>query len=220
MSGRGHRSGRRPSGIYLEVSGLGFGPGPRHGGSELLRTGDVGSNRKIQRPTWEGSATPNIAIVGAGFGGIGLGALLRRSGIDSFTIYDKADHVGGTWWHNQYPGAEVDTVSYVYSYPFKPYAWTRSHARRAELLRYLEDTVEEFGLRSHLQLGVAVESADWNDETHTLCLATEHGGERALPRSGRRHRLSQYSQVSVLARFGELRRARNSTRLDGNVNTS
>ena len=140
-----------------------------------MRTGGVGSNGKIQRPQWEGSATPNIVIVGAGFGGIGLGALLRRSGIDSFTIYDKADHVGGTWWHNKYPGAEVDTVSYVYSYPFKPYAWTRSHARRAELLRYLEDTVEEFGLRSHLELGVAVESADWNDETHRYSLQLSTG---------------------------------------------
>jgi len=135
-----------------------------------LKTGDIGWSGRIRRPLWDGSATPNIAIVGAGFGGIGLGALLRRSGIDTFTIYDKADHVGGTWWHNQYPGAEVDTVSYVYSYPFKPYAWTRSHAKRDELLAYLEDTVEEFGLRSHLQLGVAVESATWNDETDSYAL--------------------------------------------------
>jgi len=101
---------------------------PEVWGAELLRTGDVGASRENRRQLWGGSRTPEIAIVGAGFGGIGLGALLVRRGIDTFTIYDKAEHVGGTWWHNQYPGAEVDTVSYVYSYAFKPYGWTRTHA--------------------------------------------------------------------------------------------
>jgi cation diffusion facilitator CzcD-associated flavoprotein CzcO len=140
-----------------------------------VKEADVGASRENRRQLWGGSDTPKIAIVGAGFGGIGLGALLMRRGIDTFTIYDKADHVGGTWWHNQYPGAEVDTVSYVYSYAFKPYGWTRTHAQRAELLRYLEDTVEEFGLRSHLQLGVAVESAAWNEETHCYALELSTG---------------------------------------------
>jgi cation diffusion facilitator CzcD-associated flavoprotein CzcO len=135
-----------------------------------VREGDAGASREDRRQRWGRSGTPEIAIVGAGFGGIGLGALLKRRGIDTFTIYDKADHVGGTWWHNRYPGAEVDTVSYVYSYAFKPYAWSRTHARRSELLRYLEETVEEFGLRSHLRLGVAVESAVWNDGTHRYAL--------------------------------------------------
>ena len=140
-----------------------------------MREGDVGAIQKNRGRLWGGPGTPKIAIVGAGFGGIGLGALLVRRGIGTFTIYDKADHVGGTWWHNRYPGAEVDTVSYIYSYAFKPYAWTRTHARRDELLRYLEDTVEEFGLRSHLQLGVAVESAAWNDETHSYALELSTG---------------------------------------------
>jgi cation diffusion facilitator CzcD-associated flavoprotein CzcO len=92
------------------------------------------------------AGTPTIAIIGAGFGGIGLGVLLKRARIDTFTIYDKADGVGGAWWHNQYPGAEVDTVSYVYSYPFKSHPWTRTHARQPELQAYLEDTVDQFGM--------------------------------------------------------------------------
>src|SRR5215469_11834563 len=107
--------------------------------------------------------TPSIVIVGAGFAGIGLGVLLKRAGISTFTIYEKADGVGGAWWHNRYPGAEVDTHSCVYSYPFKPYRWSRTHARRDEVQRYLEETVDEFGLRPHLRLGVAVRSADWCD---------------------------------------------------------
>ena len=85
--------------------------------------------------------TPTVAIVGAGMGGISAGVLLRKAGIETFTIYEQSERVGGTWWDNQYPGAEVDVDSYVYSFPFKRYDWTRTHARQAEIHRYLEETV-------------------------------------------------------------------------------
>ena len=74
-------------------------------------------------------------------GGISAGvALLRKAGIETFTIYEKSERVGGTWWDNQYPGAEVDVVSYVYSFPFKRYDWSRTHARQPEIHAYLEET--------------------------------------------------------------------------------
>jgi cation diffusion facilitator CzcD-associated flavoprotein CzcO len=119
--------------------------------------------------------TPRVAIVGAGFGGIGLAALLKRAGIGTFTIYERADGVGGAWWHNRYPGAEVDTHSCVYSYPFKPYPWSRTHARREEVQRYLAETVDQFGLGPHLRLGVGVRSATWREPTHTYQLELDNG---------------------------------------------
>ncbi|MDA8044179.1 MAG: NAD(P)/FAD-dependent oxidoreductase [Actinomycetota bacterium] len=108
-----------------------------------------------------------MVIIGAGFSGIGLAVMLKRVGIDTFTVYEQAERVGGAWWHNQYPGAEVDSVSYIYSYAFRPKAWTRTHARQAELQAYLEDTVEHFGIGPHIQLGVGVVSATWDDCSHT-----------------------------------------------------
>ena len=59
------------------------------------------------RPVAPGSPTPRIAIIGSGFGGIGMGIQLKRAGIESFTIYEKADRIGGTWRDNTYPGARV-----------------------------------------------------------------------------------------------------------------
>ena len=94
--------------------------------------------------------TPTVAIVGAGMGGISAGVLFRKAGIETFTIYEQSESVGGTWWDNQYPGAEVDVVSYVYSFPFKRHDWTRTHARQAELHGYFEETVREFGLQDNL----------------------------------------------------------------------
>src|ERR1700733_10049798 len=111
------------------------------------------------------AGTPRVVVVGAGFGGIGVGVKLKRAGIGSFTIYESSLGVGGTWWDNTYPGAEVDVNSNLYCYSFKPHGWTRTHAQQAELQKYLEETVDEFGLRSHIQLGVSVEDAS-SEEHH------------------------------------------------------
>ena len=39
---------------------------------------------------------PRIAVVGSGFSGVCLGIQLKKAGIDSFTLFEKADRVGGT----------------------------------------------------------------------------------------------------------------------------
>ena len=116
--------------------------------------------------------TPRVIVVGAGFGGIGVGVKLKKAGIDTFTLYESSLGVGGTWWDNTYPGAEVDVNSNLYCYSFKSQEWTRTHAQQSELQKYLEETVDEFELRRHLQLGVA-------PGVHGRCL--QRGGR--LPRS-------------------------------------
>jgi cation diffusion facilitator CzcD-associated flavoprotein CzcO len=121
------------------------------------------------------SGTPRVVVVGAGFGGIAAGVKLRQAGIDTFTIYESSLGIGGTWWDNTYPGAEVDVGSHLYCFSFKPHDWTRTHAKQPELQQYLEDTVDELGLRPHVRLGVAVESARWDDERHLWTVQLEDG---------------------------------------------
>ena len=48
-----------------------------------------------------------VAIVGAGFSGIGAAVELRRAGIEDFTVFEKADDIGGVWHANTYPGAAL-----------------------------------------------------------------------------------------------------------------
>ena len=126
-------------------------------------------------PLFGPEGTPRVVIVGAGFGGIAAGVYLRRAGIETFTIYESSLGIGGTWWDNTYPGAEVDVGSHLYCFSFKPYGWTRTHARQPELQKYLEETVDQFGLRSHLQLGVAVESAEWHEDRHLWQVRLQDG---------------------------------------------
>jgi cation diffusion facilitator CzcD-associated flavoprotein CzcO len=121
------------------------------------------------------AGTPRVVVIGGGFGGIAVGVKLKKAGIDTFTIYESSLGVGGTWWDNTYPGAEVDVNSNLYCYSFKSHTWTRTHAQQAELQKYLEEVVDEYDLRRHLQLGVTVEGASWDDERHDWTVTLDCG---------------------------------------------
>jgi cation diffusion facilitator CzcD-associated flavoprotein CzcO len=121
------------------------------------------------------AGTPRVVVVGAGIGGIATGVNLKRAGVQTFTIYESSLGIGGTWWDNTYPGAEVDVGSHLYSFSFKPHDWTRTHARQPELQKYLEETVDQFGLRPHLRLGVTVASASWCDDQHVWVVTLDDG---------------------------------------------
>lgn len=60
-------------------------------------------------------AEPSIAVVGSGFSGIGLAIGLREAGFTAFTVFEKAEGVGGVWRDNTYPGAACDAPSHLYS---------------------------------------------------------------------------------------------------------
>mgnify|MGYP000844717548 FL=1 len=79
-----------------------------------------------------------IIIIGAGPGGMCTAIKLLEAGIQDFVVLEKASGVGGTWWHNRYPGAECDVKSHLYSYSLElKRDWTRPYAGQAEILEYL-----------------------------------------------------------------------------------
>lgn len=108
---------------------------------------------------------PKVAIIGAGFGGLGAAVALRRTGIDDLTIIERADGVGGTWRQNTYPGAACDIQSHLYSFSFASNRnWSRTYARQPEILAYLESVADRFDLRRHLLPGTRVRRVHWSDE--------------------------------------------------------
>src|SRR5262245_38504851 len=54
-----------------------------------------------------------VAIIGAGFGGLGMAIRLLQSGQRDFVVFEKADEVGGTWRDNTYPGCQCDVASNI-----------------------------------------------------------------------------------------------------------
>ncbi|HEY2429001.1 MAG TPA: NAD(P)/FAD-dependent oxidoreductase, partial [Acidimicrobiales bacterium] len=103
-----------------------------------------------------------VAIVGGGTAGLGIGDALRRAGITDFVIFERKGDIGGTWRDNTYPGAACDVPSHLYSLSFAPKRdWTRKWAEQPEILAYLEGLVSTWGLSSHIRFGCEVTSASW-----------------------------------------------------------
>jgi cation diffusion facilitator CzcD-associated flavoprotein CzcO len=118
----------------------------------------------------------DVAIVGAGFGGIGLGARLRQAGFDSLAILERDDGPGGTWRANTYPGIACDIPSHLYSFSFSPNReWSRRYPGQSEILSYLERIVDEQGLRESLRSGTEVESARYDEGARRWRLETSAG---------------------------------------------
>jgi cation diffusion facilitator CzcD-associated flavoprotein CzcO len=129
-------------------------------------------------PSRNGNQRPlSVGIVGAGFGGVGIGIRLLSEGFEDFTIFERGDSVGGVWRANTYPGAACDVPSHLYSFSFAPGTrWSRRYAPQDEILAYLEECVEQYGLAPHLRLGVEATRADFDPDRGRWTLQTDDGG--------------------------------------------
>jgi len=105
-----------------------------------------------------------------------MGIQLKQAGYDDFIIVEQAAGVGGTWWHNSYPGCACDVPSYLYSFSFEQKNdWPHPYGAQPEIRAYLEQCVERHGLTPHLRLGTRVEAAHWDEAQAVWHLATDRG---------------------------------------------
>ena len=105
-----------------------------------------------------------IAIIGGGMSGICMAAKLQDAGIDSFTIFEKADDVGGTWRDNTYPGLTCDVPSRYYSYSFRPNPnWSHLLPPGPEIHAYFRQVAKERGILAHIRFGATVTAARYDE---------------------------------------------------------
>ena len=128
-------------------------------------------------PTAKPSHAPTdfpIAIIGAGFAGIGTAIQLKQAGIHSFTIFERADEVGGTWRDNTYPGAACDVPSHVYSLLLRaePGLEPRASPSRGRSRPTCSGLVEKWGLRAHLRLDTEIVEARFDEAAGRWTLTT------------------------------------------------
>ena len=135
-----------------------------------------------------------VLIIGAGPGGLCAGIKLAQAGITDFVILEKASGVGGTWWHNRYPGAECDVQSHLYSFSFAPKVdWSRPYAGQAEIRAYVEQVADKYGMLPYCRFNQAVTALRWVDKDGHWDVQTADG-----------HRLTARFVISGIGMFNEI----------------
>ncbi|GAA0799457.1 flavin-containing monooxygenase [Spirilliplanes yamanashiensis] len=117
-----------------------------------------------------------VAVVGTGFSGLGMAIRLRQEGITDFLVFERADEIGGTWRDNSYPGSACDVMSLLYSFSFAQNPnWRTTFGKQQEVLDYLRDCAERFGLAPHIRLGHELTGAAWDDAARRWRISTSQG---------------------------------------------
>ena len=117
-----------------------------------------------------------VAIIGAGLGGIGAAIALKRAGIEDIVLLERASDIGGTWRDNTYPGIAVDIPAQAYQFSFELNPnWSRVFATGAEVKAYIDHCTDRYEIRRHIQLNSEVLSRDWDEDGHFWRLKTPDG---------------------------------------------
>ncbi|MDM4141975.1 MULTISPECIES: NAD(P)/FAD-dependent oxidoreductase [Mycobacterium] len=126
-----------------------------------------------------GAASLDVVVVGAGFAGLYALHKLRGQGL-SVRVLEAAPELGGTWYHNRYPGARCDVESVDYCYSFsdelqQEWNWTERYATQAEILAYLNWVADKLDLRCDIALRTRVASVHLDEATLRWTVTTDAG---------------------------------------------
>ncbi len=137
----------------------------------------------MKAQTTEKAAVPQheVIIIGAGVGGIYQLYRLVQLGVD-VTVLEGAADLGGTWYHNRYPGCRFDSESYTYGFSFSralldEWHWNERFSGQPENLRYLNYVADKFDLRKHMQFNCLVTSAKFDETRDLWRLRLQNGRE-------------------------------------------
>jgi len=118
-----------------------------------------------------------VAIIGAGFGGLGMAHYLKLAGFEYLTIFEKKGALGGVWRDNTYPGAACDVPSHLSSFSFETgYPWSHRFARQPEILAYQQHCAERHDLLRHIRFGHELTAARF-DPARAIWTLSFAGGD-------------------------------------------
>ena len=107
----------------------------------------------------------DIIVVGAGISGIAAAYNLQKSCPNkSFAILEGRSALGGTWDLFKYPGIRSDSDMHTLGFRFKPWIHKKSIADASSILEYLNETVDEYGIRDKIVFNQKVIAANWLSE--------------------------------------------------------
>ena len=117
----------------------------------------------------------DVLIVGAGISGLGAAHHLQEQCPGkSFAILETLESFGGTWLTHRYPGVRSDSDLFTFGYRFKP--WVGAPIASAdEILKYLDEVIEENDLARHIRYRHKILRADWDSAANLWTVQVERG---------------------------------------------
>ncbi len=119
----------------------------------------------------------DVAIVGAGFGGMLSAVRLRQAGVQDIHFIEKGADFGGTWYWNRYPGAACDVESYIYLPLLEEtgYIPSEKYAKAAEIFEHSQRIAKQFDLYRGALFQTLVTDAIWDAATSRWQVKTNRG---------------------------------------------
>ena len=123
----------------------------------------------------------DVAVLGAGFGGLMVAGRLRELGLPRIRIVDQAGGVGGTWYWNQYPGAQCDIESYIYLPMLEEtgYMPTEKYAHAPEIREHTQRIADHFKLTPDILFHTQMTDARWDEASARWIVHTSRGDRLA-----------------------------------------
>ena len=119
----------------------------------------------------------DVIIVGAGISGVSQAVHLQQQCPGkSFIILEGREAIGGTWDLFRYPGIRSDSDMHTLGFSFKPWTEAKAIADGPSILKYVNETVDEFGLREKIRLNHRVKQAKWSSSEGRWLVTVEKSG--------------------------------------------
>jgi cation diffusion facilitator CzcD-associated flavoprotein CzcO len=121
-------------------------------------------------------------IVGAGLSGMYQLHTLRDQLNLRVKVLEVAEGVGGTWYHNRYPGARCDSESHSYMFYFSKalvasWDWSERYPQQPEILRYMNHVADFLKLWPDMVFNTRVQSAQFDEPNNLWRVTTSQGEE-------------------------------------------
>jgi cation diffusion facilitator CzcD-associated flavoprotein CzcO len=118
-----------------------------------------------------------VAIIGAGFSGLTMGARLKEAGIDDIRLIDSAGDVGGVWYWNRYPGAMCDTAAMIYLPLLEEtnYLPSKKYVFAEEIFDHAQRIAKQYDLKKNALFGTEVISIQWLEDESKWMIKTYQG---------------------------------------------
>jgi cation diffusion facilitator CzcD-associated flavoprotein CzcO len=121
----------------------------------------------------------DVAVLGAGWGGILAAYHLTNAGVSNFRNIDHAGDFGGVWYWNRYPGIQCDNDAYCYLPLLEETGFIPSQkfSNGAEIQGYCRQIAETFDFAEKALFHTLVTSVDWDERIQRWRIGTNRGDD-------------------------------------------